>query len=96
MVTKYSISVDDAFRRAAGECKDLERRHEAAVNSVLRLRKSYEAAQAKEQDLAFQLAEAEARKRAAGAAVARMSKPGEAAQPGERGASEDEPLFSVT
>ncbi|CAK0788236.1 unnamed protein product, partial [Prorocentrum cordatum] len=65
-------SPDAALRRASGECRDLHRRHQAAVDQVLRCRKALLLAENREKEVALLLAEAEAAKQKAAAAVAAL------------------------
>eukprot|EP00959_Pyramimonas_sp_CCMP1952_P051520 1076552-Pyramimonas_sp.AAC.1 len=59
-------SVLQALQRADGALRDVNNRHDQSVQAVARLQKNLAAAQAKEQKLAIEVAEAEAvRKQAA-------------------------------
>ncbi|CAK0800368.1 unnamed protein product, partial [Prorocentrum cordatum] len=64
---------DEVFRKAAGLHKEAARKHQGAVDAVIRLEDQLAAAREKENALAVALAEAEHSKRVAAAAVARQA-----------------------
>ena len=64
---------DEVFRKATGLHKEAARKHQGAVDSVLRLEDQLAAARARESELAVHLAEADHAKRVAASAVARQA-----------------------